>query len=57
MLKNKSHLTIEWNGAQYLIEELKAGETLLELALRKDWPIDHSCGGNGTCGTCRVRVV
>jgi len=32
------------------------GETLLELAIRSKLPIQHSCGGMGTCGTCRVIV-
>ncbi len=32
-------------------------ETLLELALRTKIPIHHSCGGMGTCGTCRVIIT
>jgi 2Fe-2S ferredoxin len=32
------------------------GETILEACLRNHFDIDHSCGGMGTCGTCRVVV-
>ncbi|MEK6774254.1 MAG: 2Fe-2S iron-sulfur cluster-binding protein [Bdellovibrionota bacterium] len=31
-------------------------QTILESLLSAAIEIDHSCGGNGTCGTCRVRV-
>jgi ferredoxin, 2Fe-2S len=29
---------------------------LLEVLLEIPVAIDHSCGGNGTCGTCRVQA-
>ncbi|MGZ3770305.1 MAG: 2Fe-2S iron-sulfur cluster-binding protein [Bdellovibrio sp.] len=31
--------------------------TLLDFALRLGISLDHTCGGNGTCGTCLIRVV
>jgi ferredoxin len=31
--------------------------TLLANLLNHRIEIDHSCGGNGTCGTCRIRVI
>lgn len=31
--------------------------SLLDLAVRNKIPIGHSCGGGGSCGTCRVIVV
>lgn len=31
-------------------------ESLLQTLLRHKIPIDHSCGGFATCGTCRVIV-
>lgn len=37
-----------------LIEE---GETLLDAAMKADVHINASCGGNGSCGKCRVKVV
>ncbi len=33
------------------------GETLLEAAWRADVPLASSCGGQGVCGDCVVRVV
>lgn len=30
--------------------------TILEALLELKVEIDHSCGGNGSCGTCRVFV-
>lgn len=32
-------------------------DTLLEVALRGKLPLHHSCGGMGTCGTCRVLII
>lgn len=31
-----------------------AGQTILELLNANKIEIDQSCGGSGTCGTCRV---
>lgn len=31
-------------------------DTILEALLEAEIEIDHSCGGMGTCGTCRVFV-
>lgn len=36
--------------------EFTSEETLLEIALKNDIEIAHSCGGMGTCGTCRVEI-
>lgn len=36
--------------------EASQEETLLEAGLREKIDIPHSCGGFGTCGTCRVWV-
>ncbi|WP_291516145.1 2Fe-2S iron-sulfur cluster-binding protein [Bdellovibrio sp. ArHS] len=32
------------------------GESVLEVALRAGVEINHTCGGNGTCGTCLVHI-
>ncbi len=37
--------------------DAKVGKTLLELAVDKSVDLPHSCGGMGSCGTCRVRLV
>ncbi len=42
--------------AQEIRGQCLEGETLLSLALRLKLPLHHSCGGMGTCGTCRVVV-
>jgi 2Fe-2S ferredoxin len=39
------------------IVEASHGESILNSLLRHKIPLDHSCGGSGTCGTCRVLVV
>ena len=36
---------------------VEAGTTILEAALKADLTLDHFCGGNCSCGTCRVEVV
>jgi uncharacterized 2Fe-2S/4Fe-4S cluster protein (DUF4445 family) len=33
------------------------GETLLETAMKSGIHINASCGGNGACGKCRIRVL
>jgi 2Fe-2S ferredoxin len=35
---------------------LKEGDSVLETALRHKIPLAHSCGGMGSCTTCRVFV-
>lgn len=32
-------------------------QSVLDVALRVKVPLNHTCGGNGTCGTCRVFVT
>ncbi len=36
--------------------EFKREESVLEVALKADVSIAHSCGGMGTCGTCRIEI-
>jgi len=36
--------------------KLYPGKSQLELAIDKKIDLNHSCGGYGTCGTCRVIV-
>ena len=31
-------------------------ESILDLALKAGLDMDHTCGGNGTCGTCMIEV-
>jgi ferredoxin len=41
-------------GRTYRVRE---GGTLMRAAVRARVPIASSCGGEGVCGACRVRVV
>lgn len=34
----------------------RAGRTILDIAVENSVEIAHSCGGMGSCGTCRVRL-
>jgi 2Fe-2S ferredoxin len=38
------------------IVPVKNEDSVLEVLLNNEIEIDHSCGGMGTCGTCRVFV-
>lgn len=31
--------------------------TVLDVAVRSGLQINHTCGGHGTCGTCRIEVI
>ncbi len=44
--RGKALPTVEFNGRP----------SVLELAISHRLPLEHSCGGMGTCGTCRVIV-
>jgi 2Fe-2S ferredoxin len=37
--------------------EVKGGESLLDIALSHDVPIQHACGGFCACTTCHCEVV
>ena len=45
-----------FNG-QIVSLNCQIGETLLEVATRGQIPLYQSCGGMGTCGTCRVVII
>lgn len=42
---------------QARVASASQGQTVLEVALSANVDIPHSCGGMGTCGTCRVVVL
>jgi uncharacterized 2Fe-2S/4Fe-4S cluster protein (DUF4445 family) len=44
-------------GSEELRVSLSRGTSLLEAAKKADIPIDAPCGGNGTCGKCRVKLL
>lgn len=37
--------------------EVAAGRTVLDVACELRVAISHVCGGEGTCGTCRIQCV
>jgi 2Fe-2S ferredoxin len=41
---------------QDMLCEIEGAESVLEVALRNDLDIGHSCGGMGSCTTCRIVV-
>jgi ferredoxin, 2Fe-2S len=49
------HFTFEQKGlAPVTLENIKPGESLLEIALDNDVEIHHNCGGVCACSTCHV---
>lgn len=36
---------------------VKSETNVLDLALNNKIDVDNSCGGSGSCGTCRIRVL
>ncbi len=47
---------IDSNGETHILK-VKPGHTLLEIAVDNSVNMPNSCGGMGTCGTCRVRLT
>jgi uncharacterized 2Fe-2S/4Fe-4S cluster protein (DUF4445 family) len=37
--------------------EFPAGKTLLSIAEQLGVRVSHVCGGDGACGTCRIKVI
>lgn len=46
---------IDSNGETHILKS-KPGQTILETAVDNSVDLPHSCGGMGTCGTCRVKL-
>ena len=45
------------NKNKNTILEIPQGLSVLEAALEHRVPLYHTCGGNASCSTCRVRVL
>lgn len=56
MNKNKRPISVLFEDEDIHVDSFIEGETLLDLALRNNLNIPYSCGGYGTCGTCRVFI-
>jgi 2Fe-2S ferredoxin len=55
-LKAKPTVSITFLPEEHVVEASHDDESILQAALRARVEIDHSCDGNGTCGTCLVTV-
>ncbi len=49
-------ITFHHSGDQITIVEAEKGQSLLQIALDHDIPMEHACGGNGFCTTCMCDV-
>ena len=49
------NITFIVNGQEKVIAA-ESGQTILQIALDHDIPMEHSCGGNGFCNTCLCHV-
>lgn len=52
---------IDTDGETHILKirnvEFERDRTLLDLAVDNSVDLPHSCGGMGTCGTCRVKLT
>ncbi len=55
-MTSKSGIYIRFLPQSLNVSASQASETLLEIANRNKIPLNHTCGGFGTCGTCRVLI-
>ena len=55
-VNSKPTISITFLPSETVVEASQKDESILEAALNAGFPLDHSCGGNGTCGTCLVWV-
>jgi uncharacterized 2Fe-2S/4Fe-4S cluster protein (DUF4445 family) len=53
---NRVELTINKNGVKEIID-VKRGSNLLQVLRDNKTFIDTPCGGKGTCGKCKVKVI
>ncbi|MFS4458856.1 2Fe-2S iron-sulfur cluster-binding protein [Bdellovibrio sp. HCB2-146] len=56
-MKAKSGKFMTFLPDEEIVEVSHEGATVLEAALAAGVELNHTCGGFGTCGTCRVWVV
>ena len=50
-------VTFRHTSGEEIRIEVPAGQTLLEAAKQAGVAIDAPCGGSGTCGKCRVKLI
>ena len=50
-------VTFRFEDGEKVVTYGQEGEKLLDLAKLSNVAIDAPCGGNGSCGKCRVKLV
>ncbi len=50
-------ITFRFSDGKEIVSNARAGESLMEIAKVNGVDIDAPCGGNGTCGKCKVRLI
>lgn len=55
-LKAKPPIAMTFLPEEFVVYASHKTATILEAALDSGYELEHSCGGNGTCGTCLVIV-
>ncbi len=51
------HFTFEQKGIEPVtLENIEAGDSILEIALKNNIELHHNCGGVCACSTCHVYV-
>ncbi|UOF00474.1 2Fe-2S iron-sulfur cluster-binding protein [Bdellovibrio reynosensis] len=56
-MKPKSGISISILPDHHDVLVSQKDQSVLDVALRLKIPLNHTCGGNGTCGTCLVHIV
>lgn len=56
-MKAKSGIYINFLPDDRNVPVSQGDQSILDVALRGGIEVDHTCGGHGTCGTCRVEVL
>lgn len=49
--------TLTFQPGDVVVADVPRGETILRAAMQADLHINASCGGSGSCGKCRVKLV
>ncbi|WP_255490121.1 2Fe-2S iron-sulfur cluster-binding protein [Bdellovibrio sp. KM01] len=52
--KSGKYITFLPDGIDVLVSQ--KDQSVLDVAVREGFALDHTCGGFGTCGTCRIFV-
>ncbi|WP_413585778.1 2Fe-2S iron-sulfur cluster-binding protein [Bdellovibrio sp. HCB274] len=55
-MKSKSGKYITFLPDNRIVLVSQKDQSVLDIAVRESLPLNHTCGGFGTCGTCRIFV-